>query len=176
MDKLRCLADLVDRFQERFGRAVSWLLLAVVLSGFAAAVLRHVFGIGAIWLQEAQLWLHGSLFLLAAGWTLRHDGHVRVDVWYRSAPSRSRALVDLLGSVLLLLPLSLTLLWYALPYVTESWRRLEGSREAGGLPGVFLLKSVVPIFCVLLALQGLALAVRSALRLRSPDAGPDPKA
>lgn len=175
MDKLRYLADVVDTLQERIGRAVSWLLLAVALAGFAVAVLRYGFGVGAVWLQEAQVWLHGGLFLLAAGWTLLHDAHVRVDIWYRPAPPRRRALVDLLGSVFLLLPMSLTILWYSVPYVLQSWRRLEGSREAGGLPGLFLLKSVIPVFCVLLALQGLSLAVRSALRLRAGATGGHPE-
>lgn len=170
MDKLQRFVDHIDAGQQCLGRAVSWLLLAVALTGFAVAVLRYGFGIGAVWLQEAQLWLHGALLLLAAGWTLRHNAHVRVDIWYRQASAHRRALVDLLGSVLLLLPMTLTILWYSVPYVLQSWRQLEGSREAGGLPGLFLLKSVIPLFCLLLALQGLSLAARSALRLRSDDA------
>ncbi len=174
MDKLRRVAALIDTVQERVGRTVRWFLLAVALTGVVVAVLRYAFGIGAVRLQEAQLWLHGSLFLLAAGWTLRHDGHVRLDIWYRTAPPRRRAVVDLLGALFLLLPASLTLFWLSLPYALESWRRLEGSREAGGLPGLFLLKTVIPAAFLLLALAGLAQAIRALSVLRGvPDPGPE---
>jgi TRAP-type mannitol/chloroaromatic compound transport system permease small subunit len=103
--------------------------------------------------------------MVGAGYTLLHDGHVRVDIFYRTASIRKKALVDLFGSLVLLLPV-LVLVWVqAWPYVLDSWARLEESREAGGLPGLFLLKSVILVFCITLGLQGLSLAGRSILIL-----------
>lgn len=174
MDKRQAVLAQIERLQDRLGRAVRWLLLAVALSGFVVALLRYSVGIGAVWLQEAQIWLHASLLLLAAGWTLQRDGHVRVDIWYRTAPPRRRALADLLGALLLLLPASLTLFWLSLPYALESWRRFEGSREAGGLPALFLLKSVIPVAFLLLAAAGLSQAMRAWDVLCRREAGQEP--
>jgi TRAP-type mannitol/chloroaromatic compound transport system permease small subunit len=104
--------------------------------------------------------------MLGAGYTLLHEGHVRVDVFYRGASVRYKAWVDLLGALFLALPMLIVVFNVALPYVETSWTRLESSREAGGLPGLFLLKTVIPLFCVLVGLQALALAARSLLVLR----------
>ncbi|MBL8660215.1 MAG: TRAP transporter small permease subunit [Rhodospirillales bacterium] len=141
----------------------------MVLITFVVVVLRYVFSIGFVWLQESYVWLHGIVFMVGAGYTLAHDGHVRVDIFYREAPPRTKAAVDLVGAVLLLLPFVIMIGWVAWPYVVVSWLRLEGSREAGGLPGVFLLKSVLLLFCVLLGLQGLAMAGRAILTLAGCD-------
>ncbi|MBI4183791.1 MAG: TRAP transporter small permease subunit [Proteobacteria bacterium] len=133
---------------------------------FLVVVLRYVFSIGFIWMQESYVWLHGVVFMVGAGYTLLHEGHVRVDIFYRPAGRRFKAWVDLLGSLFLLLPVVAMTAAVSLPYVRESWIRLETSREAGGLPGLFLLKSVLLVFCLLVALQGLSLALRSVLVLR----------
>ncbi|HFA59697.1 MAG TPA: TRAP transporter small permease subunit [Rhodospirillales bacterium] len=165
MDKLEAFARAVDRVNEAVGRAVSWLTLAMVLTTFAVAVLRYGFDRGLVWLQESYVWMHGLVFMLGAGYTLRHDGHVRIDVFYRPAGLRYRAWVDLLGSLLLLMPLVLVLLYVSLPYVADSWSEREGSREAGGLPGLFLLKTAIPLFAGLVGLQGLSLAAKAVLAL-----------
>jgi len=160
----------IDRLNERVGRGVAWLTLAMVLITFAVVLLRYVFAIGWVWMQESYVWLHGIVFMLGAGYTLLHDGHVRVDIFYRGASARHKALVDLFGSLLLLLPVVVLIFAVSLEYVADSWSRLEESREAGGLPALFLLKSVILGFCVLLGLQGVALAGRSLLVLRGhPD-------
>jgi len=137
----------------------------MMLVTLTVVILRYVFSFGFIWLQESYVWLNGLAFMVGAGYTLLKDGHVRVDIFYRPASARFRAWVDLLGSLLLLLPMMAVVFIVSLPYVTAAWERLETSREAGGLPGVFLLKSVLLIFTVLLGLQGLALAARSFLTL-----------
>ncbi len=116
------------------------------------------------------------VFLLGAAYTLKHDGHVRVDVFYRGMRQRRRALVDALGVVLLLLPTCGFILVISLPYVAESWRLLEGSREPGGLPGVFLLKTLIPLAMALLMLQGLVLLADALRRLRRGDDVPDSEA
>src|SRR4051795_4747240 len=160
------LAERIDRLNIAIGRAVSWCALAIVLIGFAVVLLRYVLGLGSIWLQESILYAHAAIFLLAAAWTLKQGGHVRVDVFYADASPRAKAWVDLLGALFLLLPFCLAILWFSLPYVTRSWAILERSRESSGLPLVFLLKTLIPAFALLLALQGVAQAIRAALILR----------
>ncbi len=160
----------IDRLNEAVGRAVSWLTLGIVLVTCVVVVGRYGFGWGRVWLQESYVWMHGLVFMLGAGYTLLHEGHVRVDIVYRPAGRRYRAVVDLLGALFLLVPMVAAVLWLAWPYVQESWRTLEGSRESDGLPGVFLLKSVIPAFCVLVGLQGLSLAGKAFLALAGlPD-------
>jgi len=163
---LATIADSIDRLIAAIGRAVMWLALAVVLLQFAVVVLRYAFGIGSIWLSESVLYAHAALFMLAAAWTLQVNGHVRVDVFYADASPRAKALVDLLGALLLLLPFMAVIAWFALPYVSRSWAILERSPEASGIPAVFLLKTLIPLFALLMALQGVAQAIRAALVLR----------
>lgn len=165
MNALAAAVRFIDQLNEVIGRGIAWLTLAMVIIGFVVVMLRYVFSIGFVWMQESYVWLHGITFMVAAGYTLVHDGHVRVDIFYRTASIRNKALVDLFGSLVLLLPM-LVLVWVqAWPYVLDSWTRLEESREAGGLPGLFLLKSVILVFCVTMGLQALSLAGRSILIL-----------
>jgi TRAP-type mannitol/chloroaromatic compound transport system permease small subunit len=166
MELLARLVRGIDRLNDAIGRAVSWLTLAMVFTTFFVVVARYGFSWGQIWIQESYVWMHGAVFMLAAAYTLLHDGHVRVDIFYRPASDRFKAWVNLFGAAFLLLPTVLVVLLYAFPYVQASWIRLEMSREAGGLQGLFLFKTIIPIFCVLMILQGLALAGRSLLVLR----------
>lgn len=160
----------VDRLNDAMGRGVAWLTLAMVLITFTVMILRYVFSIGWVWLQESYVWMHGIVFMVGAGYTLLHNGHVRVDIFYRSAGPRYKALVDILGAFFLLLPMVTLVFMMAFGYVATSWSMLEESREAGGMPGLFLLKSVIPVFCLLTGLQGLSLAGRSLMILRGhPD-------
>lgn len=163
---LKQFVRFTDALNEHIGRAISWLTLVMVLIVFFVVVARYGFSWGRVWIQESYVWLHGIVFMLGAGYTLLHEGHVRVDVFYRGASVRYKAWVDLAGALLLALPVLLVVLWVAIPYVGASWARLEASREAGGLPGLFLLKTVIPIFCVLMAMQALALAGRAWLVLK----------
>jgi TRAP-type mannitol/chloroaromatic compound transport system permease small subunit len=173
MRSAELFADRIDRMTGTIGRAVAWLSLVIVLIQFSVVVLRYLLGIGSIWLQESVIYGHAALFLLAAAWTLREGGHVRVDVFYAEASPRRKALIDLVGAVLLLIPFAATLLFLSLPYVARSWASLEGSRETSGLPFVFLLKSLIPAFAVLMVLQGLSQAAGAARVLRdsSPQSG-----
>jgi TRAP-type mannitol/chloroaromatic compound transport system permease small subunit len=163
---LTAIADRIDRFNTAAGRAVAWLALIVVLLQFALVVARYCFGLGSIWLTEAVIYGHAALFLLAAAWTLRTGGHVRVDVFYADASPRTKAIVDLGGAALLLLPFTLTLLWLSLPYAARAWAILERSQESSGLPLVFVLKALIPLFAAMLALQGVAQAIRAFAVLR----------
>ena len=126
-------------------------------------------GFGSLWMQESLHYLLAILVLFAASWTLRSDGHVRVDIFYADAGPRARAKVDLAGALLLLIPFMLAVIWFSWPYAARAWSSMEGSREAGGIPLVFLLKSSIPLFAVLLLLQGVAQAARAMLMLLSDD-------
>lgn len=159
------LADSLDHFAERTGHTAAWLALALVLVTFAVVVLRYLFDFGSIALQETILYLHASLFLLGAAYTLRTDAHVRVDIFYRRQSARARAVVDLLGALLLLLPVCSFLLWISWDYVASAWSLREASGETGGLPWVYLLKTLIPVAAVLLILQGVSQALRSLATL-----------
>ena len=162
---LQRIADRIDSFSDWSGRAISWLTLLMVLTTFVIVVLRYAFNLGWIAMQESVTFMHAAVFMLGAAYTLRHDGHVRVDIFYRGRSRRRRALVDLVGTLLLLLPTCVFVFWVSWDYVAASWSLFEGSREPGGLPGVFLLKTLIPVMAALLVLQGLAIALRSALTL-----------
>jgi len=155
------LIALIDGLNDRIGRTVSWLALLMMLVQFLVVVQRYVFGIASIWMQESIVYMHGFLFMLAAGYTLLHNGHVRVDIFYREATPRRKAMTDLFGSLFFLLPVCLATIWLAWPYVSNSWAILEGSKETSGIHGVYLLKSVIIAFAVLVALQGISLAIHS---------------
>jgi TRAP-type mannitol/chloroaromatic compound transport system permease small subunit len=159
----------VERLIDISGRAVSWLTLAMVLVTFFVVVLRYAFDTGSIALQESITWLHAMVFMIGAAWAMREGAHVRVDIFYTRFSDRGRAWVDLFGSLFLLLPVMGFIAWISWEYISESWGVHEGSREAGGLPGVFLLKSLILVMAALLILQGLADIVRNLRKLRSPE-------
>lgn len=137
----------------------------MVLLTFTVVVLRYVLGLGYIWMQEAVLYLHSLVFLLAAGATLDSGGHVRVDIFYRKSSPHHQAWVDLLGSLLLLLPVCGLILWQALPFVLDSWSVNESSPEPGGLPFVYGLKTLLLLYALLLLVSGTRLILNSSATL-----------
>ena len=166
MRTLLALSRLIDLASYRIGRAVAWLALTMVLLQFVVVILRYVFGTGEIWLQEAIIYQHGLLFMLGASFTLLKDGHVRVDIVYAGLSPRAKAVVDLVGATLLLVPVMAVILWVSYPYVARSWAVLEGSRETSGMPAVFLLKTVILAFAITMLLQGVSTIIRSVAFLR----------
>src|SRR5882672_1682966 len=154
--RLDAIAGSIDRLTTAVGRAVMWCVLAMVVLQVAVVLMRYVLGVGSIWLSETILYAHATLFMGAAAWTLKQGGHVRVDIFYGEASPRTKAMVDLLGALLLLLPFVAVLAAVSVPYVARSWTILERSRESSGLPLVFLLKTLIPAFAGLLGLQGIA--------------------
>jgi len=158
----------LDRVNRAIGLTVCWLALAMVLLQFAIVILRYLFGISYIFLQEGVLYMHAGLFMLGAGYALLVDEHVRVDVFYGGLGPRGRAVIDVFGGLVLLLPSLLVILWVTWPFVHRSWIFLEGPISVGGIPASFLLKSLIPAFCILLALQGLSLILSSLRRLVDP--------
>lgn len=173
---LPSLIRTIDRLNEALGRAVSWLTLFMILVQFAVVLTRYVFGIGWIWLQESIIYMHAIVFLAAAGYTLVHDGHVRVDIFYGGMSVRGKAIVDFLGGLVFLLPMCVMIAWSSWGFVASGWAIMEGSPEGdNGIPGVFILKSFIIVFCALVALQGLAMMARSALTLSGAAQPPSPK-
>lgn len=170
---LRPIARALDAFAKHLGHALSWLALAMVLVTTCVVLLRYVFGLSFIWMQESITYMHGLLFMLAASYTLYVDGHVRVDVFYRTASERTRALVDLLGTYFFLFPVMFLLIDTALPYVEFSWSVHEGSKETSGIQAIYLLKSAILVFCYLMIMQGIANAIHRAAELAGLEGKPE---
>ncbi len=166
---LTSIANFIDRLNETIGRALAWLTLLMVLITFAVVVLRYGFDWGSIAMQESVNYLHALVFMAGAAYTFKHDEHVRVDIFYTRLSPRGKAWINLLGTLVLLLPLCLFLIWISVPYAINSWQLSEGSREAGGLPLVYWLKSFIPLMGLLLLLQGLALIARSLHQLTQKE-------
>jgi TRAP-type mannitol/chloroaromatic compound transport system permease small subunit len=172
---LLLIARAIDRANERIGVTVAWLALFTVLVEFTVVVMRYVFGVGSVKMQESIVYMHATVFMVAAGYTLLHNGHVRCDIFYAEATPRRKAAIDLIGVAIFLLPMCALIAWEAWPYVTAAWAVREGSPEGRlGIPGVFLLKSMILVFAGLLGVQGIALAAHSALRLAGVEACPAP--
>jgi len=159
------LCVLIDNSSEKLGRSIAWLTLFMVVTQFSVVVLRYLFNVGWISMQESILYMHGFVFMLGAAYTLKHDGHVRVDIFYHKMGVRGKALVDILGTLFLLLPVCVFIISYSWDYVANSWALLEGSREAGGLAGLFLLKGSIVLMPLLLILQGLSQFIKNLLTL-----------
>lgn len=148
------------------GRAVAWLTLLMVITTFTVVVLRYGFDLGSIAMQESIIYLHALNFMLGAAFTLKHDAHVRVDIFYQKMGPRGQAWVDLLGTLLLLLPVCGFIFWSSWDYVAAAWAVRETSGEAGGLPFVYLLKSILLLMPCLLMLQGAVIIMTSVLILQ----------
>lgn len=156
------LARVIDAVNARFGQACAWLTMFLVLGTAVVVVLRYGFGIGATALQEAVLYAHALVFMGAAAWVLQRNGHVRVDIFYQRFSPRYQALVEVLGTLLFLLPVCLFLGWSSWDYVSNSWATFEGSSESGGLKFVYLQKSIILVLVVCLVLQGISEIIKSA--------------
>ncbi|SDD67038.1 TRAP transporter small permease subunit [Aquimonas voraii] len=168
---LVAMPQALDTLQRWLGAALTALTPLVVLLCFGLVAARYGFGKGSVAVQEAMLWLHACVFMLGMAWALRHERHVRVDVLHARLSPRSRAWIEAGGHLVLLLPFALFLVWVSLDYVAASWLVRESSREPGGLPALFLLKSLIPLSAWLLAVQSLALflqRLRAALSTGAP--------
>jgi TRAP-type mannitol/chloroaromatic compound transport system permease small subunit len=132
---------------------------------FIVVVLRYGFDLGWIAMQESITYLHAAVFLLASAYTYQQNGHVRVDVFYRRYSQKTKHIVDLLGCLLLMLPVATYIAITCWPYVMESWQLLEGSREPGGLPLTFVLKSFLLIFAIMMILQAISEIIKHSISL-----------
>ncbi len=164
---LENICNKIDALNERVGQLAAWLILVLVFITFLVVVLRYGFNFGRISLQESTTYLHAFVFMLAGAYTLKYNEHVRVDIFYQDMSTRNKAKVDLFGTLFLLLPFAGFILWVSFDYVMNSWKLLESSREAGGLPFVYILKTFIPLMAVLLFLQAISLAVRAWLNIKT---------
>lgn len=169
MSFLALLIRLISRFNSLLGQVFAWLSLAMVLVCFSVVVMRYVFASGSLWMQDLYVWMNGAMFMGVAGFTLLKNGHVRVDIFYRPASLRFKAWVDILGSLLFVAPFIWVLVQYSLPFVQRSWRFYEGSANYGGMPGLFVLKSFILLFALVIGLQALAMLLRGILVLRNQE-------
>ncbi len=156
------IANKIDWLNHAIGRSAAWLALAMVLVQFTVVVMRYVFGIGSIMMQEAIIYMHGVLFMMAAADTLLQDEHVRVDIFYARASAHRKALIDLLGCTFFILPFAILIAYVSLDYVSISWSVREGSRETSGIPAIYLLKSVILVFAAQIGLQALSGIIQNA--------------
>ena len=161
----------LDRFSELIGQWAAGFTLLMVIVTFVVVVMRYVFDAGLIWLQESVIWMHACVFMLGAAYTLRHEEHVRVDIFYRGMSDRRRALVDAIGVIVFLFPFCAFLAIKAWDFVAASWAIREVSRESGGLayPLIPLLKTFILVMPIAVSLQGLSLLLQSIRRLRTRD-------
>ncbi|WP_323008048.1 TRAP transporter small permease subunit [Pseudorhodobacter sp.] len=147
------------------GHVFSWLSLGIVVICFTVVVQRYLFSTSFVWMQDLYIWLNGAMFTAVAGFTLMRNDHVRVDIFYRPAKARTKAIVDLVGAVVFLLPFCAVVYVYSMPFVMRAWGYAEASANVGGMPGLFILKSFIIVFVGLLALQGVAIILTSFLVL-----------
>lgn len=165
MSAFHTLVQRIDAFTERSGKLLAWLALGMALVTTFIVILRYGFNIGSIPAQESVTYMHGALFLLGAAYALKHGAHVRVDIFYRNYRPRTRAWVDSLGGIVFLLPLCVFIITSSWDYMAESWAMRESSPEPGGIPAVYLLKTIIPLGAINLAVQGVAEVLRAALVL-----------
>jgi TRAP-type mannitol/chloroaromatic compound transport system permease small subunit len=167
--QLALAVRLISAVNRVIGLIFSWLSLGIVLVCFVVVVQRYALHTTQLWMQDLYIWLSGAMFTAVAGFAMLRDDHVRVDILYRSWSTRGKAIADLIGVAIFLIPFVYVVLVYAWPYVARSWRLFEGSPNIGGMPGLFILKSFVIVFCVGVGLQGLAWALRSILVLAGKE-------
>lgn len=160
----------IDRCTEIIGRTAALSSVLMVLVTSYIVITRYVFNEGSIAVQESVIYFNALLFMLTAGYTLKHNGHVRVDIFYSRASEKYRAWADLLGSLLLLMPVNIFIFTYSWNYVMNSWAIQEQSGEPGGLPYVYLLKTLILVLCALLLFQGLAEILRNLVKLYTGQA------
>lgn len=162
-NKIRVATKIIDSLTESIGKTISWLNLLLVLVVCLVVVLRYLLNLGSIAMQESAIYLHAIIFLGASGYTLKHDDHVRVDVFYRRMNPRQKALVNSFGTLFLLIPVCLFIGLTSWEYIASSWAIFETSNDPGGLPFVYLLKTLLLFLVVTLLLQGIAELLRSLM-------------
>lgn len=164
--------SLINNFNEWIGRSVAWFIIAMVIVTFFNVVMRYGFNFGLIAIQESVIYLHSFVFMLAIAYTYKHNEHVRVDIFYSKYSDSQKAWTDLLGTVFLLSPFCIYLIFSSWEYASNAWKLLEGSREAGGLPLVFILKTLVPLMPILLLLQGISTVCNSIMTISTKGKQP----
>jgi TRAP-type mannitol/chloroaromatic compound transport system permease small subunit len=157
------MINVIDKFTDLLGKIISWLTVVMLLNVLIVVVARYFLGFGSIALQESVTYLHCAVFMLGLSYTLKHDGHVRVDILYRNYSNKNKAMVNFLGGLFFLVPLSILLFVTSWDYVLASWSIRETSAENNGLPFVYLLKSLMLVMPLTLLIQGLVEILRNGV-------------
>lgn len=165
IDSVSSVSFIIDTINKKIGEWVSYFTFLMAAVTFTVVVLRYGFNLGWIAMQESVVYLHAAVFLLGSAYTLQHDDHVRVDVFYRGFSRKRKALVNLIGTLFLLLPMMVFITAVSWHYVFESWQTLEGSMESGGLPFLYVLKSFILLFSLTMFFQGVSEALKQTLIL-----------
>lgn len=163
--RLDNITKFLDRVTRIIGRFFSFCTIAMVLLMAASVLQRYFFNVSLIWQQELVRYLHAFGFMACAGYALLHQQHIRVDVLSQHFSKVKKARIELAGTILLLWPFLGVLLYYSMPFIASSWRIMEGSPEPNGLPYVYILKTFIAVFAVLLFLQSLSEAGKSLLTI-----------
>ena len=162
---LKNLSSTISYINKIAGFICAILVVLMSLNVFLVVVLRYLFGISFIWMQETYVWMHAYIFMLGAGYTYLNDDHVRIDIIYRSSSKLYKALVDSIGIIFLLFPF-LYIIWnFSYPFVYKSWQMNEISREAGGLSMLYLLKLAILLFVALLSIQAIAKIINNFINI-----------
>ena len=157
----------IDKININLGKIFSWFLLLMVLLTCLIVILRYLFNIGFIWMQELVRFFYAAVFLICAAYTLAEDAHVRVDIFYSKISDKKKYLVNLLGTLIFLMPVCFITFIYSYNYVINSWIQFEGSLEERGLHAVFIMKTFIWVFSFMLFFQGVSIVVTSIRKLRS---------
>jgi len=166
---ITALSARLDGYSETTGRLLAWLLPLLMLNTCAVVFLRYGLEQGSTFMQELSIYLHATVFMLGAGYTLKRDAHVRVDIFYRQFSLRAKAWVNALGTLIFLFPLCGYVILISWDFVSHAWMIRESSGEPGGIPAVFLLKTLIPLMAVNLAVQGLSDLLRSVAVLADSE-------
>lgn len=164
--RIEKLSRLIDASTDLLGRSAAWLTVGMVLLMALIVALRYLFQTGSIAMQESVIYVNALIFTLGAGYTLKEQGHVRVDILYNRLGVKQKALVDLLGGLVFLLPFAGFIIWESWDYVSVSWRIREGSAELSGLPYVYLLKATIILLALLLIIQGISEILKAIVSIR----------
>ena len=167
MSFLNKVSKMINNLNIKIGRLFSWCLLFMVFLTCLIVVLRYLFNIGFIWMQELVMFLYAAVFLICAAYTLAEDAHVRVDIFYSKLSLKKKSIVNLLGSLIFLIPVCYITFYYSYSYVINSWSQFEGSLEERGLHAVFIMKTFIWIFAFMLFFQGISIIVNSIKKVRS---------
>jgi TRAP-type mannitol/chloroaromatic compound transport system permease small subunit len=165
MGALAGFVRFAEAVNDYVGRIVAWLTFATVLICATVVFIRYALQSGFIWMQELYVWTHAAAFMLGAGYTLMANKHVRVDIIYARASPKTKAWLDLISTFVFLFPWVILLAYFAWPYVLQSWELWETSSQVGGMPGLYVMKTIILAFAGLMFLQGLAICARSILIL-----------
>ena len=166
MNVLKNISIIIDNFNIKVGKLFSWLLLLMVLLTCLIVILRYLFNIGFIWMQELVRFFYAAVFLICAAYTLAEDAHVRVDIFYSKLSEKKKNIINIFGSLFFLIPVCFIIFYYSFNYVINSWAQLEGSLEERGLHAVFIMKTFIWFFAFMLFAQGVSIIASSINRIR----------